>query len=119
MTFQSLFYLLIETALVFPVAFAVLLGLPIMAVLWVIASRRRAWSAARKPAMMIALMAGLVAFVWLPALFSSSLQEMNYIVDWLFHISCTMAIMVYIFLVSWFLLAPIARRKTAMVMKNF
>lgn len=108
--FVMLYHLIIELILIYPVIAAVLIGLPIVAILVALLGRQKNWSAAKKPAMIIALIAGLVAFFGLPTLFKSSLSEMHYYVDWLFHIGYVVAVMIYVYLITWFLSAPFLGR---------
>lgn len=101
-----LYHMVLELIAIYPVAAAVLIGLPIIALLSVLFGGEKNWSAAKKPALILSLIAGLAAFFGLPPLFKSSLSEMSYYVDWLFHISYVIAAMIYVFIVVWFLLAP-------------
>lgn len=103
---MMLYHLIIELILIYPVIAAVLIGLPIVALLVALLGGQKNWSVAKKPATAIALIAGLAAFFGLPVLFKSSLAEMSYYVDWLFHIGYVIAVMIYVYLVVWFLSAP-------------
>lgn len=103
---KMLYYMVLELVAIYPIVAAVLIGLPIIALLSVLFGGQKNWSVAKKPALILSLIAGGAAFFGLPPLFKSSLSEMSYYVDWLFHISYVLAAMIYVFFVVWFLLAP-------------
>lgn len=107
-----LYHLIIELILIYPVIAAVLIGLPIVALVIALLGGSKNWSAAKKPALIFALIAGLAAFFGLPVLFKSSLSEMSYYVDWLFHIGYVIAVMIYVYLIVWFISAPLVGRNT-------
>lgn len=54
-------------------------------------------------ALVVALLVGIAAFFLLPKTVKSQLSEVNYHMDWLFHIAGTVAVTVYAF----FVLLPI------------
>lgn len=103
---SMMFYTIIETIIEFPVTTALLVALPVLSIAWVLFNADKDWQSAKKPAYLMALATGLIAFFFLPMLFSSSLFELRYIVDWLFHLAFVMGLMLYAFFVAWFALAP-------------
>lgn len=105
-----LYHLIVELILIYPIIAAVLVSLPIAAALVALLGRQKNWQAAKKPAIIAALLAGLIAFFGLPVLFKSSLAEMRYYVDWLFHIGYVIAVMIYVFIITWLLSAPFINR---------
>ncbi len=107
MTITAVFFILVETILEFPIIASILLALPVLALLWVLIAKRKNWQSSKKPALFVGLLAGVVAFFGLPAVFHSSLSEMSYYVDWLFHLGYCLAITVYVGLITWFFLAPL------------
>lgn len=108
---MMLYHLIIELILIYPAIAAVLIGLPAVALIVALLGGQKNWSAAKKPALVFALIAGLVAFFGLPTLFKSSLSEISYYVDWLFHLGYVVAVMVYVYLVVWFLSAPFSGQR--------
>ncbi len=52
-------------------------------------------------ALVVAFIVGIVAYFFLPKIVKSKLSEVNYYMDWLFHIASTVGAMVYAFLVLW------------------
>ncbi len=106
MGLQSLFSIIIQTVITFPVFFAIAIGLPVLAILWALFGKNKRWGSAAKPAFFLALLAGVAAFVGLPYFFRSSFSDISYLTDWLFHISSVIAVMIYTFVVFWCFLAP-------------
>lgn len=52
------------------------------------------------PALIFALVSGVIAFFVLPIFFDSGLGHLRYLTDWLFHLASTASIMGYAFLVA-------------------
>ncbi len=52
-------------------------------------------------ALVVAFIIGVVAYFFLPKLVKSQLSEVNYSMDWLFHIVSTVAVAKYAFWVLW------------------
>ncbi len=106
MEFSSVINVIIQTIIIYPVFFAVAFALPILAILRVLLAKHKNWRRAKNPALLLALIAGVAAFLGLPILFKSSLSEMSYAVDWAFHGLCVFGVFIYVFMVTWFFLAP-------------
>ncbi len=51
--------------------------------------------------LVVAFVVGIAAYFLLPNTVKSKLSEVNYYMDWLFHIAGTVAVAVYAFLVIW------------------
>ncbi len=51
--------------------------------------------------LVVAFIAGVVAYFLLPTTVKSKLSEVNYYMDWLFHIAGTLAVAKYVFWVVW------------------
>ncbi len=51
--------------------------------------------------LVVAIIGGIAAYFLLPKTVKSKLSEVNYYMDWLFHIAGTIAVTKYIFFVIW------------------
>ncbi|PID62898.1 MAG: hypothetical protein CR974_03040 [Gammaproteobacteria bacterium] len=106
MDFSAAISVIIETIILYPLFFGIVFALPILAILWVLLAKQRNWCRAKNPALLLALIAGVAAFFGLPLVFHSSLSDISYWVDWVFHGLCVFGVFVYVFLVTWFFIAP-------------
>ncbi len=106
MEISAVFFILLETMFNFPVFFGILFAIPIVLILLVIFAPFRNWQHGKITALISALIAGTLAFFLLPVLFHSSLSNISYLTDWLFHIACVLVVIIYVYLVVWFMFIP-------------
>lgn len=64
---------------------------------WIAAGRNK--QMASRLAGLLAIVVAIIGFFMLPMLFKASLSDLTYWVDWAFHISMVLALLVYAYLV--------------------
>lgn len=96
---KMLYFVVLETLLAYPVFFSTIIGIALLSLMWRLTHRGKA---KRKLAALITLIAGVIGFFALPKVFNSSISELAYSLDWLFHFAMLAGLMLYVFLVVWF-----------------